>query len=443
MVKRLNIIILFMLILTSCSRQSWFGEEKKVNLTGERVSVLTHDARLTTNEIRNDVKIILPRPTSNTNWKQAGGISNHSMQHLKINNGTNLLWRKTFGEGSSDENYLLTEPVVYKGTVFTLDVNARVSAFDINTGKKIWSRRVASKTESEDLTSIKGAGLAISNNKLVVTTGFNDVIMIDVDRMGEVWRYSANAPFRSAPTIDNSKIFVQTITDELIAIDLETGKELWVHQSNAEDTVILGGASPAVDMGVVVAVFSNGEIKAFRTDTGILLWADALTSMANSRARAEINSVRARVVIDRGMVYAIGNNDLMVAISLRSGRRIWEKEIGGLNQPCLAGNYIYVLNNNNELVAMTANSGEVLWIRKMPKYSDIDAQRGLILWSGPILASDNLIITSSSGEVYFISPYTGKIKYNNKIANSFFSAPITAENKLLFITSDAKILAYN
>lgn len=430
-------------MLTACSRQTWFGEEKRANLTGERVSVLTHDTKLNIHEKAATTKIILPRPLSNNHWKQSGGISNHSMQHLKIENGTNLLWRKTFGEGTSDENYLITEPISYKGVVFTLDVEGKISAYELATGRKFWSRRIASKTEADDLTAIKGVGLAVSHDKLVITTGFADVIMIDLKRMGEAWRYTANAPFRSAPTIDNGKVFVQTMTDELIALSLNEGKELWSHQVVGEETIILGGAAPTIDKGVLVAVFTNGEIKAFKADTGSLLWVDALTSVAKSRARAEINSVKARVVIDNGVVYAVGHNDLTVAIDLRSGRRIWEKEIGGINQPYLAGKYLYIISNDNELIAMTAKTGEVLWIRKLPRYDDEDAKKGMILWAGPILASNNLITTSSDGYIYFISPYTGKIKYSNKVANSIASAPIVSMDKLLFITSDAKILAYN
>ncbi len=437
---RIVTCLCFIALLTSCSAST--VEEQKESLIGPRVSVLTHDAKLTTSSNKQTAKITLPRPFINGNWKQAGGISNHSMQHLLLTSGTSLLWRKDFGEGSNSENYLITEPIVYKGTVFTLDVEARVCAFDLATGKKLWTRRVASQSEQDDSTAIKGAGLAISHGKLIITTGFADVIAIDINRMGEIWRYKADAPFRSAPTIEDERIFVQTITDKLISLNLSDGKELWSYQASGEKTILLGCASPAVDKGVLIAAFSDGEIKAFKSDTGSLLWANALTSINNKARSSEINSITARPVIENGVVYAIGHNNLMAAIDIRTSRRIWTQEIGGLNQPYLAGKYIYAINNDNELVAMSAKTGDVLWIRKLPKYADEAAKRNAILFYGPVLASNKLIISASNGYTYFVNPYNGKIIYQNMIARELNSAPIIAEDTLLFTSANAKILAY-
>ena len=131
------VVLSLLLLLGACS--TWLGEEKRVNVDGERISVLVYDKSIKPEE---DVKIKLPRPEANNDWPQAGGYAHHSMQHLLISKYPREAWSKSFGKGSDSRNYLLIEPIVANDTVYVMDVRSIVSAYRLKDGKRLWGRNL-------------------------------------------------------------------------------------------------------------------------------------------------------------------------------------------------------------------------------------------------------------------------------------------------------------
>lgn len=129
----------------------------------------------------------------------------------------------------------------------------------------------------------------------------------------------------------------------------------------------------------MVAAFSNGELRAFKGSTGSPLWSDWLAAHARTNSLANINSIKANPVIDGGTVYAVGHNDILVAIDVRTGTRIWERDIGSTNQPWVAGRMLFVLSNTNDLVALEAESGKIVWSTKIPLGTASDDKAGVFL----------------------------------------------------------------
>src|SRR5258706_12946485 len=99
----------------------------------------------------------------------------------------------------------------------------------------------------------------------------------------------------------------------------------------------------------------------------------------------------------------------MAACSVNTGERLWSRDIGGIQSPWAAGDYIYVLDNNARLICLTRKEGRVRWIHQLPQYENPDDKSDPIIWAGPVLVSDKLIVTSSNGYAEAISPYDGKL----------------------------------
>ena len=73
------------------------------------------------------------------------------------------------------------------------------------------------------------------------------------------------------------------------------------------------------------------------------------------------NVIHVSPVIAGDTVFAAGSFNLLVAIDLRSGQRIWEREISTNNQPWAAGKYLYVLTEDARLLAVQSESGKIIW----------------------------------------------------------------------------------
>jgi outer membrane protein assembly factor BamB len=152
--------------------------------------------------------------------------------------------------------------------------------------------------------------------------------------------------------------------------------------------------------------------------------------------------IRGRPVIDRGRVYAISNGDMLVCLDQRTGRRIWEKEIGGVQSPWIAGDVLFLITTNNEAIALDAKNGRVLWVTQMQTWEDPEEKTGRVSWSGPVLASDRLILGSSNGRMVALSPYTGDMLGWQDAPDGVSIPPVVANGTLYFLTDDAELVAY-
>lgn len=426
-------------LLSACGM---FGKEK-LNLDGERLAVLQESKMLAPDFDAGEVKITLPQPYLNTSWKQNGGNSLHRMEHLQASQNLKKVWDAGIGTGSSKRDYLLAAPIVAYKVIFTIDADAQVRALRLEDGEEIWRKDLSPLIDDEYEISMKGAGLAEFNRKIYVTTGFGSIFALDMKTGKQIWRFDEKAPIRIAPTVANGILFAQTIENTLLALDAQTGKEIWRYKTATEATTLVGGASPAYDpfQDVVVAAFSTGELKAFKASTGSELWSSLLVSYRRTQALASINGIKANPIIDGSVVYALGHSNILTAIDLRTGSRIWEREIGGISQPWVAGKYLYVLDNNFNLLALEKANGKIVWNTNVPVTNNDENTSGVYA-KGPVLAGNRLLVTSSNGYVFAISPYNGKIIGYISLSDGVSVSPVVARGMVLFTTNDAEIVAY-
>ena len=420
-----------------------FFDKDSLNIDGQRIRVLAEDSSLRPDFEASKIKIKLPAPYMNHKWSQNGGNSKHLMGHLQASPKLKELWSKGFGEGSSKRDYLIGMPVIAYGVVFAVDSEGIVSARRLDNGKQIWEKRLKPQNKEEKTTSLKGAGLAEFNKKIYATTGFGGVFCLDMLTGDIIWKKYLDIPVRIAPTVNAGRVIVQTFNNTLFVLDAENGEELWKNVTDYETTTLVGGASPAYDtkMDVIIAAFSNGELRAFKASTGTPLWGDMLISHRRTNSLSAIDTIKANPVIDGDKVFAVGYNSLLTAIELRTGTRIWEKEMGSSNQPWVAGDYIYVLTNNFELLALNKQNGKIIWNTNIPLSNDSDSKNGVFA-SGPVLVDNRLLVTTSNGYIFAISPYTGEIISYVSSDEGIELSPIVADGTTIFTTNDAEMLAY-
>ena len=427
--------MLVSMLLAACG---WF-DSKKQPLSGERISVLSLDRQLEPDPDLAKIAITLPAPVVNPDWPEPGGYPNHAMQHLSLPDRLTRVWSTSTGEGASRYSRVLSHPVVEKGRVYAMDGAVQVGAYDAGTGDRLW--QVDLKPEGERGTSF-GGGIAFWNDRLYAATGYAQVLALDPADGKIIWRSNVGAPVRSGPTVSDGRVFVVTVGNELTVLAADDGRQLWVHNGIPETASLLGSASPAVEGEVVVVAYSSGELYALTVETGRPLWSDNLASTSNLDAVSTLADIRGWPVIDRGRVYAASHSGRMAAIDLRSGERAWEQELGSTHSLWVAGDYVYILSNDNELLCLTRNDGKVRWVRLLPSYENEKKKKDPMVWAGPVLGGDRLIVLSSDGGALSVSPYTGEPLGRDEMSAGGYFAPVIADNSLYVLTDDAELSAY-
>ncbi len=414
-------------------------KDKKQPLAGERISVLGIGGGVEPDPKLATAPINLPNPAVNPDWPEPGGNPTHAMNHPALPERLTRAWEGRIGDGSSRYTRVMSQPIVAGGRIFAMDGGVQLSALDAATGGRIW--RVDLKPEEERGNAF-GGGPAFWNGRLYVATGYAQVVALDPADGKVIWRHNVAAPVHSPPTVADGRIFAVTVDNELNALDVKDGRRLWSHNGIPETAGLLGGASPAVEGEIVIAPYSSGEVFALRVENGRAVWSDNLASTRSVNAVAGLADIRGRPVIDHGRVFAVSHSGRMAAIDLRSGDRVWEQQIASSHSPWVVGDYIFVLANDNELVCLTRNEGKVRWVRQLARYEDEKAKSDPILWAGPVLGGNRLIVLSSLGEAVSVSPYTGELIGRQDMSAGGFLGPVIADNALYLLTDDANLSAY-
>ena len=132
----------------------------------------------------------------------------------------------------------------------------------------------------------------------------------------------------------------------------------------------------------------------------------------------------------------------MVVIDLRTGRRIWDREIAGIESPWVVGDYIYLLTTESEIACISRDDGRIHWVRGLPRFEDPEDQEDPITWTGPVLVRDRLIVAGSHGGVLAVSPYTGRILGQEGLPDGVSVAPVVVDSSVYFLSTEAELLAY-
>lgn len=435
---------------------SWFTTSgKKSNLRGVRIPVMSLDEALKPDPELAKTPVVLPPPYRNPEWPLPGGYAANAMYHLGAPGRLREIWTQDAGKGTDSDSDLTSSPVVAGGMIYVLDSEAHVFAFRASDGRPAWDRNLAPKDGTDwptfwgllgkkntvDPPQGMGGGVAYANGKIYVTSGFGVVVCLDAKTGRDIWRKDMRMPIVNAPVVAAGRIFFSTHDNHFYALAETDGRQLWDHQGITEAAGILASTNAAVSGETVIAPYTSGELFALRIQNGQVGWSDVLSRTGHVTALSQLDDIAGRPVIDRGVVYAISQSGLMAAFSINTGDRMWSRDIGGIQTPWAAGEYVYVLDNNARLLCLTRKEGKVKWIHQMPQYEDADKKKDAILWAGPVLVSDKLIVVSSNGYAQALSPYDGKLVGRVEIPGGTTIAPVVADGTMYIYTASAELVA--
>ncbi len=427
------------LSLSACDTIGDMFGKSKTPLAGERIPVFSERSELEPDKDMANVQIVLPAPTVNDSWPQSGGFANYAMHNLAVSDSPQIIWTADVGAGTTSSRILTTPPVVAEGKVFAKDAQSTVSAFNADTGQLIW--RVTLKPEKARDANEFGGGLAYYGGKLFVTTGYAVVYSLDPNDGKEVWSSTVSAPVRGAPLVFADRVFAISIDNKLQALAAVDGSELWQFTGLSESAGFVGGNSAAGSGDYIVAPFSSGELVGLRVDNGRPVWNETMIGARGEvRAFGNLTDIRGRPVIDRGLVLAMGTAGQLAALDLRSGQRVWDRGIGGNQTPWVAGRFIFVTTGSADVAALSRDAGKVKWVTPLTQYQD-EARKRPVLWSGPVLAGDRLLIAGTLGELLAVSPYDGSILGKMDLRDSVRLGPVIANRTIYVLTDSGRLIA--
>jgi outer membrane protein assembly factor BamB len=191
--------------------------------------------------------------------------------------------------------------------------------------------------------------------------------------------------------------------------------------------------SPAVSGNTLVVTFASGEVVALDANSGEQRWTDSVSGGVIGSSLTTIGDA-ARPVIDDGIVFAGNRTGRIIATQMKTGERVWSRDIRAAQTPWVAGGTVFVVDTNRRLYALERKSGKVKWVTTLP-----DART----WSGPTLAGGKLWVASNKGLLVGVDAKSGQIATQRDLGNPVYISPVVANNRMFVLTDKASLIAMN
>jgi len=436
----LPVALMLAVALSGCSMLGGGKSTPKTPTVGERIPILSRiESGAQVDSALAAVAVILPPEETNPEWPQAGGTADKSYGHLALAAEPRRLWTAKVA-GATNKQRLAAAPVIGDGKLFVMDTEGMVSAFNADSGARLWGKSFHVKGDGSK--AVFGGGVSYDSGKVYVTTGLGEVAALDAGSGEQAWKAKPAGPLRGSPTVAFGAVYVMTQDNQIHALNIADGAPLWAESGSLGAAGVFGVAAPAAGQGTVIAGYSSGELVAYRYENGRTLWSDALARTSISTEVGSLTDVDADPIIDNGRVFALGQGGRMAAYELLTGQRMWELNLAGISTPAVAGNWVFTLTDDAQLLCIAQTTGKVRWLTQLRRYVKPKKKKKEIYWVGPVLAGNQLWLANSRGVVEVADVAEGKPHVFTELGGSVSLAPVVANGTIYFLDDSGKISAF-
>ncbi|MFT5575103.1 MAG: outer membrane protein assembly factor BamB [Bermanella sp.] len=334
------------------------------------------------------------------------------------------LWAANIGQGQGKGLYQL-RPVVEGDTLYIASADGLLQARDALSGKLRWQRKLA--------VTISG-GVGVDDERLYL--GTTEGLVLALDQQGaELWRAEVSGEVLAPPVSNEDIVVAQSYDGQLIAFDAATGEKRWTYSASVPRLTLRGTSTPILEGQFVFAGLANGRMVALDQKSGELRWEQRVSVAKGSTEIERLSDVDGSLLYDSGVLYAAGYQGKLIAVDIRSGRRLWERDLSSHAGPVEGYGNVYAVDAEGSIHAFEKNGQGVIWAQT------ILARRKLI---EPAILSGSLVTGDFEGYLHFVSQVDGHLVSRVRVDESGLRAPMLVIEDRLYVYSNAgRLVAYS
>jgi outer membrane protein assembly factor BamB len=424
------------LILNNCSTDKKYDKSKAVSL-------LNFNIPLEASTNLENVSIKIPSQTNNNLWSGSSSLLNQRIENIAKTYATQQVgwwqkkteikidrtWYKNIFYYEDFAKSFVYSPIILNDKIFVLDSSGDLTAFSLDNKKTLWHKRIFDKLW---LKNYKVAHLGACHDLLFAVAGVNQIKAVNQIDGKILWSKDLSVVLNSAPICDDKNIYISSSDNKTFALNYKTGDISWIHYGIQKSLAIFGNSQPVLAGDFLILSYSSGEIFAVNKKTGENLWSNDLNSSQNYNSNFFLSDIDATPLVKDDVVYVIGNGGFMKAISLKNGNEIWQLSIASIIDFWLAEDFLFVINNDNKLMAVYKKTGQIKWVVQLPNFKNPKKITSKFNYIGVVMAGDKLLVARQDGEIFFISPFDGKIEKQYSLNKRILHVPVVINNKIYF-----------
>ena len=416
-------LLKLILLISALFSQSCSNDER---LKGLRQPVLIEQKLYETN--KKNHKLVRDKPRNISSWTHGSSGSSHSLGNIAFS--ADGKFRSHFKTKVGPKGSY-SEPIVHNNQIFIMTPNGYIVVYN-DKGQFLWELSIL--PEGIGVENDIYGGLAISKDKLAVTSSLGELLLISVTKRRVIWRYDFKRPFRSAPIFHKGYIFGVTGDDIAISLDIK-GKLRWTKKGPQKNTKVFATVSPAGSGNKVLFPFSGGSLVALNAVNGIQLWEVNLENSDIGSASASLGDFASDPAVFGSTIFAVGSFGETFA-SKTSGRVVWRNNIQSSGRLIVSGNAAYYSSSNSSIGRINPKNGKIVFLKSFPG-------KKWVKFHGPLLLQNRLLVIATDKNAYWFSAEDGTLLSREKIGSKISSPPIVVNKNLMFVSEDGMLNILN
>ncbi len=333
------------------------GAGREVILTGERLDPRSGTPVALAGAVANtSAKIALGKQVSRSAWTHTGAGRLHDAGHNAFTAATPAVaWTTPVGDGNSRKYRLTTDPVAAQGLVIAMDAKAQLTAVSAVSGAPAWTRDLTPAGEKAG--DATGGTLAIDGTTVFATTGYGELVALDLVSGGVKWRQRIDAAGAAGLTVYDGLAYVVGADSRAWAVETANGRVKWEMSGPEAVTSRVGAASPRRDRHSGHCAFATGDLFGSFRKGGLRQWSASLAGQRKGFVYANVSDITADPVVVGNTVYVGNQAGRFAAFNIEGGERLWTATEGAYSPATVVGGAVFIVTDRNEIVRLNATTG--------------------------------------------------------------------------------------
>ncbi len=430
------ILIFIFLITLGCSKNDNVDLSNSVSIFEPRTTLSFVDEKE-----RKDSQLALL-----SNIKEILNSKAHNLINSQIKYPFKKIWQLDTNQKIDDKNPYLPEPLFFESNIYLLNNRGFLYKINSENGAIIWKKLIFKDLENTIIGTPAISGTKNKFNKvtLFAHNGSGKLVAIDGDKGALTWQIERKLPFRGGITSFKNLILVNDFDGNFLSINNKNGKILRNIFLGSEYSSVYSSARPIVAKNKIIVPTTGGTFFVISMDTGEVLWSENISSNYLLPKLFHTGDIVANPLYYDGKIFINSQSGFTAAFDINSSKKLWGIPIGGLETPTISGKTMFVVGNMGHLAAIDTISGKLRWEKRFSPYLNENSfflDKEIAIYKGPSLVDSKLLISDQKGKIIIINANNGEMIGSLKVAELAFS-PIPIDSKLLFLTSNGKLLAY-
>ncbi len=335
------------------------------------------------------------------------------------------LWNDDLGHGTGGQQLSL-QPALSFPLVYAADHTGYVAAYQAEKGKVIWERHL-------DLPI--SAALSVAGGRIVLGTENGRIIALDAEKGTSLWQTDLKSEILAIPQINDQIVITRSIDGQLSALAPAPGKVRWQYGLQVPNLTLRGSSTPTISRNVVIFGGDDGRLLILSLKNGAPLL-DRLIAPGKGRTELErLADIDAQPQISQdGILYIAAYHNSITALNLNGGQILWQKKLSTHQDFMIDEKQLYAITDEDEVVAVNRLTGIEIWRQK--------ALRGRHL-SAPAGNLNYVVMGDLEGYLHWLDRDTGELRGRVSLGGApIQTAPISSVDMLFAQDSDGNLAAY-